>query len=878
MEEYRLHTAILDSIPDMAWLKDEQGRFMSVNEPFGKASGFKPEELIGKTDLDIWPKKLAESYRADDLEVMRSKKRKYVQEELSDKEGKIKWIETIKTAIFDAQGKVVGTVGIARDITGRRLLEESLKEKEQKIRAIFDHVFQFIGLMTPDGILIEANKASLEFVGVEAVSVLNKPFWKAPWWSHSKELQQKLRDSIAKAAAGEFVRFEATHLAKDGITHYIDFSLKPVKDESGKIIFIIPEGHDISERKQYEGKLREAYSELELRVKVRTADLSQANDDLRKTERQLRKTMEELEDYRNKLEILVAERTKELEIEIEQRKTAQIKERSLSKQIEFILGATKTGLDIIDQNFYIRYIDPEWARKYGDYQGKKCFEYFMDRKSPCLECALKKAFTTKQAVVSYEVLAKENNRPIQVTSIPFQDESGEWLVAEINADMTEKKKIDDELWRYREHLEDEVAKRTKELIQEVALHKKAEVEKSKLNRDLLKFNKKLKNVSLIDAHTGLYNHRYLYDIIESEFHQARRYAQSLSVIMIDIDYFKSINDVYGVTFGDLVLNQFAKQLKRMVRRYDILIRYSGEEFVIISPRLSRDLALNMAQRLLEALNFINFGNKSHTVKLKLSLAAVSFPEDRANKGVELINLANTVLNKAKEGGGNRAYSSQDIKKQTKTITKKSLKNEEVNSLRNTIEKLNKKSKQGLVESIFAFAKTIELKDHYTGEHVENTVHYATEIAKMLNLPRENIELIKQAAMLHDLGKIGISEHILLKKGKLNKKEFAEIKKHPQIGADIIRPIQFLHNLVPFIFYHHERWDGKGYPSGIKGEDIPMGARIIAIADVYQALISDRPYHKAFSKKKAIEIIKKSSGTQFDPRIVNTFLEVITREK
>ena len=749
MKENNLETAILNSIPEIAWLKDEQGRFLSVNEPFGRACGSSPKELIGKTDLDIWPKELAESYRTDDLEVIRSKKRKYIQERLSDNEGKIKWIETVKSPVFDDQGKVIGTVGIARDIT---------------------------------------------------------------------------------------------------------------------------------ERKENDERLKDVRAELEIRVKVRTVELTRINEELNKEISNRLKIEQELQAYRDKLEILVGERTKELESEINTRKAAQEKEKSLNRQIEFILGATKTGLDIIDRDFYIRYIDPEWAKKYGDPQGRKCFDYFMSRKAPCPGCALPKVFATKQVSVSFEVLTKENNRPIQVTSIPFQNESGEWLVAEINADMTEKKKIDNELERYRAHLEDEVAKRTQELIQEVSLHKEAQVEKSKLNRDLLKFNEKLKSVSLIDAHTGLYNHRYLCDVIESEFHQARRYAQSLSVIMIDIDYFKSINDVYGVAFGDLVLKQLAKQLKRMVRRYDILIRYSGEEFVIISPRLDRGLSINMAQRLLEALNFINFGNKQHTVKLKLSLAAVSFPEDRANKGIELINLANSVLDKTKESGGNRAYSSQDIQRPAKKIGKKFLRKEEVKSLKNTIEKLNKRSKQGLVESIFAFAKTIELKDHYTGEHVENTVHYATEIAKMLDLPREDLELIKQAAMLHDLGKIGIAENILLKKGRLNKKEFAEIKKHPQIGADIIRPIQFLRNLVPFIFYHHERWDGSGYPTGIKGEDIPIGARIIAIADVYQALTSDRPYRKAFSKKKAKDIIKKASGTQFDPRIVNIFLKVISKEK
>jgi putative nucleotidyltransferase with HDIG domain len=262
----------------------------------------------------------------------------------------------------------------------------------------------------------------------------------------------------------------------------------------------------------------------------------------------------------------------------------------------------------------------------------------------------------------------------------------------------------------------------------------------------------------------------------------------------------------------------------------------------------------------------------------MSLSAVAFPDDRAKNGMDLVNLADILLNKAKESGGNRVYSTLDVKSPIKNGIDKITKAVGIKTLKNTINKLHKQSKQGLSESIFAFAKTLELKDHYTGEHVENTVHFATQVANELNLPKDDVELIKQAAMLHDLGKIGISENILLKKGKLNKKEFDEIKKHPQIGADIIRPIQFLHDLIPFIFYHHERWDGKGYPSGIRGEDIPLGARVIAIADVYQALISDRPYHKAFSKEAAIEIIKKSSGTQFDPRVVSAFLKVVGKQK
>jgi len=133
-------------------------------------------------------------------------------------------------------------------------------------------------------------------------------------------------------------------------------------------------------------------------------------------------------------------------------------------------------------------------------------------------------------------------------------------------------------------------------------------------------------------------------------------------------------------------------------------------------------------------------------------------------------------------------------------------------------------------------------------------------------------------MLHDVGKVGISEKILHKKSKLSKNEFKEIKRHPQIGADIIRPIHSLHPVMPALLYHHERWDGKGYPSGLSRQQIPIAARIISIADVYQALVSNRPYRKAYSKEKALIMIKKASGTQFDPDIVNLFVKVLQDKK
>ncbi len=409
---------------------------------------------------------------------------------------------------------------------------------------------------------------------------------------------------------------------------------------------------------------------------------------------------------------------------------------------------------------------------------------------------------------------------------------------------------------------------------DITERKEAEKEKEALDKELMKSNKKMKQLALRDPHTGLYNHRYLEEVIEAEFYRARRYAHPISVLMLDIDYFKSINDVYGYQFGDLVIQQLSQQLKMMVRRYDIIIRFSGEEFIILCPGTERATALTLAQRLLDAFNLYNFGNKNHRVKLKISMAVASYPEDKIVKGIDLIELAEHMVSKIKEDGGNKVYSSMDVGKKKYPSLEKYEKGPAVNLLKKKIDKLNKQANQSLIEAIFAFAKTIEVKDHYTGEHVERTVHYAIEIARALNMSKDEIERIRQAAMLHDLGKIGISEKILLKRAKLTPKEFEIIKTHPQLGVDIIRPIQFLHAIIPLILYHHERWDGKGYPSGLREEDIPLGARIIAVADVYQALISDRPYRKAFPKSEVIKIMKEGAGTQFDPQIISVFLKIL----
>jgi diguanylate cyclase (GGDEF)-like protein len=398
-----------------------------------------------------------------------------------------------------------------------------------------------------------------------------------------------------------------------------------------------------------------------------------------------------------------------------------------------------------------------------------------------------------------------------------------------------------------------------------------------LNKALSKANEGLKHMALRDSHTGLYNHRYFVSVIEAELERAKRYSEELSIIMIDIDYFKSINDVYGHQFGDLVLRQFAKLLKSEVRIYDTAVRFGGEEFIIISPGTGKGEASILANRLLNTISLHNFGDKKRSIKIKVSVAVCSYPADkRINNPPDFVDTADRILDAAKEAGGNRVYSMLDLesKKDARRLPEAE---PTVDELKDKIKKLTARGNQSVVEAIFAFAKTIELKDKYTGEHVEKTIYYVTGIANALGLPKEEVEVIKEASVLHDLGKIGIPEKILLKPGRLTKREREIIKEHPQIGVDIIRPLHFLRDIIPLVRHHHEWWNGKGYPDGLKKELIPLGARIVAIADVYQALTSDRPYHKAFPKEEAVKIIKDGAGTQFDPRIVETFLRVLEKE-
>ena len=192
-------------------------------------------------------------------------------------------------------------------------------------------------------------------------------------------------------------------------------------------------------------------------------------------------------------------------------------------------------------------------------------------------------------------------------------------------------------------------------------------------------------------------------------------------------------------------------------------------------------------------------------------------------------------------------------------------------------RLYQKIQDSYFEIVKALAQAIEAKDPYTHGHSERVMQYTVQIAQKLGLPKKEIDSLRYAAILHDIGKIGVRGIVLNNPNGLSSEEYDEIKKHPLVGEGIIKPIELLQSIRPLIRHHHEWYNGKGYPDGLSGENIPLGARILAVADAYDAMKSDRPYRKALTKETAIQELKRGSGTQFEPKIVEVFLEILETE-
>ncbi|MDY6918108.1 MAG: diguanylate cyclase [Chloroflexota bacterium] len=353
-----------------------------------------------------------------------------------------------------------------------------------------------------------------------------------------------------------------------------------------------------------------------------------------------------------------------------------------------------------------------------------------------------------------------------------------------------------------------------------------------------------------DGLTGLFNHRYFHERLEEEISRSSRFGTTVSLIMMDLDLFKPYNDIYGHVAGDEVLRQIGHTVKRTVRGIDIPCRYGGEEFTIILPETRLDDAHTVAERIRKAIEVEMYTKQ---VPLTASLGVASWPTDGVTKE-ELVACADAAMYLAKAMGRNRTCLSTEV-----VLTE--------------VPTVKTEANQEILGMVYALAAAVDAKDHYTYGHSKKVAQNAVALAEALELPPPKVATIRAAAMLHDVGKIGIPDETLNKVDPLTPEEWKLLRTHPQMGAQIIRHVPDLAGCVPGIQHHHERWDGTGYPSGLRGESIPLDARVMAIADAYAAMTSVRPYRKAMSPKQAIEELRRVAGTQLDPKLTDTFISI-----
>ena len=354
------------------------------------------------------------------------------------------------------------------------------------------------------------------------------------------------------------------------------------------------------------------------------------------------------------------------------------------------------------------------------------------------------------------------------------------------------------------------------------------VEIMKLNLSLEKRNKDLKDIATHDNLTGVYNRAYYESaIIEID----KEENLPISIIIGDVNGLKLVNDAFGHFKGDMLLKKIVEILEISCRKEDVIARIGGDEFIIVLPLCDAETTEGVIRNIRENCEKADF----HPIKPSISLG-FSTKYDKIQYISDVIKEADDYMYKRK------------------LLESKSTRSSIIDSLQKTLE-----------ETTFE-----------TREHAKRLENLSVRLGKELRLPENNLDDLLLVAMLHDIGKIAIPPNIITKPGKLTKKEWDIVKRHPEIGYQIASSSPELRGVAQLILSHHERWDGEGYPQRLKGEEIPLLARIIAIVDSFDAMTQDRSYHKGIPKKEALDEIRRCAGTQFDPHIADKFIDMMEK--
>lgn len=358
-----------------------------------------------------------------------------------------------------------------------------------------------------------------------------------------------------------------------------------------------------------------------------------------------------------------------------------------------------------------------------------------------------------------------------------------------------------------------------------------------------------------DPLTGLLNHRAFHRKLEEEASRMQRSGLPCAVAMLDLDNFGFFNKAYGHVVGDGVLQMVAERLQTVCRSYDTVARFGGDEFALVLPSINAASVADMEARLRVDMANLSFRLSSDGTSIPITVSVgMAFLTDAYTDADyhKALRRADERLLRSKTGGASETEADQVRSLAADTVLGFSM--------------------------LDALVTAVDNKDRYTRRHSEDVMNYSLMIVRELRLGEETEKIVAVAALLHDVGKIGVPDSILRKPSDLTNIEFEAIRQHPQMGAAIVSTVPGLENILDAVRYHHERWDGKGYPVGLKAEETPLIARLMAVADAFSAMTTDRPYRKGMEKEKALSILSAGAGTQWDSICTKAFVRSFSKRE
>lgn len=385
---------------------------------------------------------------------------------------------------------------------------------------------------------------------------------------------------------------------------------------------------------------------------------------------------------------------------------------------------------------------------------------------------------------------------------------------------------------------------------------------------MMELQERLLLLANTDELTGLANRRHFFQLLDRELLQAKIRGGYVAVMMFDVDHFKNINDTYGHLAGDKILQQVGKILSENIYPMDMAARYGGEEFVVLMPGMPIEIAVQRAQKLISIIDKSNWEANGMSISVTCSAGVAAFDGADNTDPYELIRKADDALYAAKNRGRNCVMQHNMLNCRE---IQQSNHNGDFLELQSKISSLAQQIRQQTLGIISAFTKAIIVKDPYLASHIENVKSYSIDIANRMEVSQQLIDQLQTSAMLHDLGKIIVPIDILHKTAQLTDDEMRIVQRHPIASAEILAPIGMFTQEIVIIRHHHENFDGTGYPNGLIGKNIPIGSRILAVANVFDAMTSSKPWNpNPKSGDETMSEIESLSGSQFDPEVVCAF--------